>query len=79
MNGNGGKGGPQQLAEFFASLAENPALYNDYLTNPLGALRAANISEDLISAVLAGDLHHLNKRFQEEFAQTIILGTIVRG
>ena len=67
MNGNGGKGGPQELAEFFASLAENPALYNDYLTNPLGALRAANISEDL------------NKRFQEEFAQTIILGTIVRG
>ncbi len=79
MNANGGKGGPQELAEFFASLAENPALYNDYLVNPLAALRAANIAEDLINAVLTGDLHHLNKRFSEEFAQVIILGTIVRG
>jgi len=78
MNGNGGKGGPQELAEFFASLAENPALYNDYLTDPLKTMRSANLSEELIGAVLQGDLHHLNKKFSEEFAEVIILGTIVR-
>ena len=78
MNGEGDKGGARQLAEFFSRLAEDRALYNDYLTDPLGTMRAANLSEDLIGAVLQGDLHHLNKKFSEEFAEVIILGTIVR-
>ena len=78
MNADGGKSSAQDLADFFARLAEDRALYNDYLTNPLAAMRSANLSEDLIGAVLEGDLHHLNKLFTEEFAQMVILGTIVR-
>ena len=79
MNGEGGKGDARALAEFFSRLAEDHALYNDYLTDPLGTMRSANLSEELIGAVLVGDLHHLNKQFSDEFAEVIILGTIVRG
>jgi hypothetical protein len=79
VNGEGSRGDAQQLAEFFSRLAEDRALYNDYLTDPLGTMRSANLSEELIGAVLTGDLHHLNKKFTEEFAAVIILGTIVCG
>ena len=78
MNGDGETGDARALAAFFSRLAEDHALYNDYLTDPLKTMRSANLSEELIGAVLQGDLHHLNKKFSEEFAEVIILGTIVR-
>jgi hypothetical protein len=65
------------LAGFFREMAENPALYNDYLTNPLKTMRDRKIPEDLIGAVLQGDLHRLNKLFAD--ADTaVILGTLIR-
>ena len=68
------------LAEFFARLADDPALYNDYITDPVATMRAAGIPEDLIAAVLQGNLRKLNKLFaSEDAAQVVILGTIVRG
>ena len=68
------------LAEFFARLADDPALYNDYMTDPVAAMRTANIPEDLIAAVLQGNLRKLNKLFaSEDAAHVVILGTIVRG
>jgi hypothetical protein len=67
------------LAEFFGRLAEDPALYNDYVTDPVATMRAAGIPEDLIAAVLQGNLRKLNKLFEEDSGRTVILGTIVRG
>jgi hypothetical protein len=83
---NGGDSGVQLLAQFFRELAENHELYNNYLTDPLQTMRAYGIPEDLIGAVLQGDLRHLNRRFAEEFAgldqadsggATFLFGTII--
>jgi hypothetical protein len=77
---NGGADDATVLAEFFARLAEDPALYNDYLTDPVATMRGARIPEDLIQAVLTGNLHKLNQLFaMQDAAHTVILGTIVRG
>jgi hypothetical protein len=67
------------LAEFFGRLAEDSALYNNYVTDPVATMREAGISEDLIAAVLQGNLRKLNKLFAEDAGHVVILGTIVRG
>ena len=77
---NGGEG--NALGQFFMDMAEDHALYNDYLANPLETMRGRGIAEDLISAVLEGDLHHLHAHFRElqkDASTVVILGTIVRG
>ena len=77
---NGGNGGA--LGQLFMDMAEDHALYNDFLANPLETMRNRGIEEDLISAVLEGDLHHLHMHFrelQEDSSTIIIRGTIVRG
>ena len=76
MNGRTEDADP--LAEFFGRLAEDPALYNDYVTDPVATMRAASIPEDLIAAVLQGNLRKLNKLFADT-GHAVILGTIVRG
>ena len=67
-----------RLAEFFGRLAEDAALYNDYLTDPVATMRAASIPEELISAVMQGNVKKLNKLFAQDSARVVILGTIVR-
>jgi hypothetical protein len=70
------------LADFFARLADDPALYNDYITDPVATMRAASIPEDIIAAVLQGNLRKLNKLFasrEDAGGPVVILGTIVRG
>jgi hypothetical protein len=69
------------LADFFARLADDPALYNDYVTDPVATMRAASIPEDLIAAVIQGNLRKLNRLFasREDSGHVVILGTIVRG
>ncbi len=76
---NGGTEDAGALADFFGRLAEDPALYNDYVTDPVATMRAASIPEDLIAAVLQGNLRKLNKLFAEDSEHVVILGTIVRG
>ena len=76
---NGGTGDTAALAEFFGRLAEDSTLYNDYVTAPVATMRAAGIPEDIIAAVLQGNLRKLNKLFEEDSGHTVILGTIVRG
>ena len=76
---NGGTEDAGALADFFGRLAEDPALYNDYVTDPVATMRAASIPEDLIAAVLQGNLRKLNKLFAEDSGHVVILGTIVRG
>jgi hypothetical protein len=78
---NGGTGDTAALAEFFGRLAEDPALYNNYITDPVGTMRAATptITEDLIAAVLQGNLRKLSKSFARDSDSVVILGTIVRG
>jgi len=68
-----------RLSEFFGRLAEDPALYNDYLTDPVATMRAAAIPEELISAVMQGNVKKLNKLFAQDSGHVVILGTIVRG
>jgi hypothetical protein len=67
------------LADFFGRLADDPALYNNYITAPVATMREASIPEDIIAAVLQGNLRKLNKLFADDSAHTVILGTIVRG
>ena len=82
---NGGNSGVQLLAQFFRELADNHALYNSYLNDPLQTMRDYGIPEDLIAKVLQGDLRGLNRKFGEEFGQgdsggvTFLFGTIVVG
>lgn len=76
---NGGTDDAAALRDFFARLADDPALYNDYITDPVKTMREAGIPEDLIAAVLQGNLRKLNKLFAEDSATPVILGTIVRG
>lgn len=84
---NGGNGGIDLLEQFFRELADNHQLYNNYLTNPLQTMRDYGIDEDLIAAVLQGDLRHLNKRFamrhggeadqSDSGGVTFLFGTII--
>lgn len=77
---NGGQDDARKLADFFTRLAEDPALYNNYLADPLTTMRGAGIPENLISAILTGNIGKLNELFtQLEAGTIIILGTIVRG
>jgi hypothetical protein len=74
-------GDADALAQFFERLADDAALYNNYVTDPVATMRGANIHEDLIAAVLQGNLRKLNEAFasREDAAHIVILGTIVRG
>jgi hypothetical protein len=83
---NGGNGGIDLLEQFFRELANNHALYNDYLTNPLQTMRTYGVDEDLIAAVLQGDLRQLNRRFAAKFGEqadqansttSFLFGTII--
>lgn len=77
---NGGTDDAAALEGFFARLAEDDVLYNNYLTDPLATMRAAGIPEGLIAAVLQGNLRKLNELFAARDAGgPVILGTIVRG
>jgi hypothetical protein len=68
----------QSLGNFFMELAEDRALYNDYLTNPLETMRQRGISEELIGMVLQGDLHGLQRKFAKGDV-TVICGTVIVG
>jgi hypothetical protein len=75
---NGGNGGDgEALASFFKALADDPGLYNDYFTNPLETMRKRGLSEEVIGAVLQGDLHHLNRLLRDQDT-AFILGTLIR-
>lgn len=83
-----GDNGIDRLEQFFRELANNHALYNDYLTDPLKTMReyGDGIDEDLIAAVLQGDLRELNGRFAEKYGDqadqsnstmSFLFGTII--
>ena len=88
MSSGGGDFSDDPLVKFFRELAEDHALYNTYLIDPLRVMRDRGIPEDLIGAVLEGDLHHLHGYFVERFGPpemqadaggvTFLFGTIVR-
>ena len=90
MNGGSGDFSNDPLVQFFRELAESHELYNSYLVDPLQVMRDRGIPEDLIGAVLEGDLHHLHGYFVEKFGPsevdqaadsggvTFLFGTIVR-
>jgi hypothetical protein len=74
----------QEIREFFIRLADDRALYNDYLDHPLKAMRAAGLSEEAIGLILQGDLSRINELVQAaqgeqaDAASAVICGTIVR-
>jgi hypothetical protein len=73
----------QEIRDFFTRLADDRALYNDYLDHPLKAMRAAGLSEEAIGFILQGDLSRINELVQgaqgdQAGAPAVICGTIVR-
>jgi hypothetical protein len=77
---NGGENG-RKLRDFFTQLADDPALYNNYLADPLTTMRGAGIPENLISAILTGNIGKLKESLAQDLdaGTIIVLGTIVRG
>jgi len=71
---------PSKLEKFFKDLARNPdapnSLYKRYLANPRQVMKDAGLEDDVINAVMAGDLTFLNGVLQ---GSNIICGTLVRS
>jgi hypothetical protein len=65
-----------RLKKFFEDLAEDSALYNSYLRDPVATMREYGLDEETITAVMTGDLRGLNSLLKGE---AIICGTIVQG
>jgi hypothetical protein len=71
-------GDAEKLESFFTRLADEPTFYNDYLNNPLDQLRDAGISEEVINAILTGNIRMLNDLFKSPGTSTFIFGTLIR-
>jgi hypothetical protein len=66
----------EKLARFFRKLARDPDLYRQYLADPEGVMRAEGLDEDVIQAVMDGNLAFLNEQLRDS---NLICGTIVRA
>jgi len=66
----------EKLQKFFKDLARDQGLYQQYLADPRQVMENAGLDEDVIEAVLAGNLTFLNGLLQ---SSNIICGTLVRS
>ena len=71
---------PSKLEKFLKDLAKNPekpgSLYQRYLADPRQVMHDEGLDQDVIDAVMAGDLKFLNDRLQ---GSNMICATIVFG
>ena len=69
----------EKLQKFFKDLAKNPdkpdSLYKRYLADPKKVMQDEGLDQDVIDAVMAGNLAFLNDLLQ---SSNIICGTLVR-
>lgn len=64
-----------KLEKFFRDLAKDPNLYQQYLADPEGVMRSRGLDEDVIQAVLQGNLTFINDLVKDT---NLICGTLVR-
>lgn len=65
----------EKLEKFFRDLARDPALYQRYLADPEGVMRSEGLDNDVIQAVLQGNLTFINDLVKDT---NLICGTLVR-
>lgn len=65
----------EKLERFFRELARDQALYEQYLADPQGVMRSKGIDEDVIQAVMQGNLALINDLVKDS---NLICGTLVR-
>jgi hypothetical protein len=65
----------EKLEKFFRNLAKDPDLYQRYLAHPKEVMLEEGLDEDVIDAVMGGELGILNDLLQ---GSNLICGTLVR-
>jgi hypothetical protein len=66
----------EKLQKFFRDLARDQNLYSRYLNDPRAVMEQEGLDEDVINAVMAGNLAFMNELLQ---GSNLICGTIVRA
>jgi hypothetical protein len=65
----------EKLEKFFRDLARDQGLYQQYLANPEAVMRSEGLDDDVIQAVLQGNLTFINDLVKDS---NLICGTLVR-